>query len=475
MAEPLSTQCPHCDKILKLKTTASLGKKVACPRCSEPFVVKRYKELEVIEDDVDEYEDYETPEDEVEEVRPRRSSSRSGGRSSKKGKKKSGGGAKWLMPLLIGIGVVVGVGAIGTLGYFVVGKLGGRNTVNLQYLPAETEVLMHVRPAELWNAPILADVRDLPAVQQQLKQSILADHGIEMGPTDCESVTLAVIDLDDKSLYNRHIGSEGPVTTLRRLPKTIAVMRLTKDLSDADLLKVPGATQQTHAGQTILVRTQNLQTVGIWRATSRSIVFGDVDQVKKAIDRGPSEPRLKRFDFVNAKHSLFVAFLCDETKRPSKTSPETELILKLKSAMGRDPSLKMKSSIDNHMKAGSFGLSLTSDIEFEVQALAYDSAGTKALQTDFTAFLDEAKKELQSVPPNPLPAVQAFMEIAKESLGTVKADAKGKEVRITGRVPNKIVVAVKEALASPLGAIFMQGFNQGMQRSQPPTPQSLGQ
>lgn len=41
MAGPLSVSCPHCEATLKLRSTGSIGKRVACPRCGEMFVVRR--------------------------------------------------------------------------------------------------------------------------------------------------------------------------------------------------------------------------------------------------------------------------------------------------------------------------------------------------------------------------------------------------------------------------------------------------
>ncbi len=70
-------QCPHCFEVLKLKDAAadSVGKRMRCSKCSEPFVIKPYEE------DADEYAEAEEYVDEEEE-KPRRTarSSRSGSR-----------------------------------------------------------------------------------------------------------------------------------------------------------------------------------------------------------------------------------------------------------------------------------------------------------------------------------------------------------------------------------------------------------
>ncbi|MFN5531950.1 MAG: hypothetical protein ACK5F7_15360, partial [Planctomycetaceae bacterium] len=87
MSEPFSVSCPKCKAKLKLKSQAAVGKKIACPKCSHPFVVKPPKVAEEEElsfldvsepDDIeDELPEDEEAEDEVESPR-----SRSAGRRS---------------------------------------------------------------------------------------------------------------------------------------------------------------------------------------------------------------------------------------------------------------------------------------------------------------------------------------------------------------------------------------------------------
>ncbi len=40
MPSPIRVECPHCFSTFKLKSASAIGKKVPCPKCSDPFVVK---------------------------------------------------------------------------------------------------------------------------------------------------------------------------------------------------------------------------------------------------------------------------------------------------------------------------------------------------------------------------------------------------------------------------------------------------
>ena len=46
MTGPIQVECPHCFSTLKLKNPSSIGKKVRCPKCSDPFVVEAMDEPE---------------------------------------------------------------------------------------------------------------------------------------------------------------------------------------------------------------------------------------------------------------------------------------------------------------------------------------------------------------------------------------------------------------------------------------------
>ena len=79
MPSPVSVKCPHCMQILQLKTRASLGRKVACPECRRPFVLREMVDEELFEEAFEEYGD-----DEGYDEPPRRSRPPRSGRDNRK-------------------------------------------------------------------------------------------------------------------------------------------------------------------------------------------------------------------------------------------------------------------------------------------------------------------------------------------------------------------------------------------------------
>lgn len=115
MSTPLSITCPHCATRLKLKDSSSVGKKVPCPKCKQPFVVEAPPEPE--EDEFEFGEEVSEAEEAMdEEPEPAAPAAR------RKPAKKSSRGSN--LPLIIG-GSVVGVLLLAGLGLYAAGVFSG--------------------------------------------------------------------------------------------------------------------------------------------------------------------------------------------------------------------------------------------------------------------------------------------------------------------------------------------------------------
>lgn len=123
MSEPIKVVCPNCDAVLTLKDDSKVGRRVPCPKCSEPFVIRLPDE----EDDDWDEEDV----DSVEETSAghRRSSSSSQGGAGSRTKRPSkpqnsismntivlGGGIAAGLVLVMGVAIAVGLRASGKQG-----------------------------------------------------------------------------------------------------------------------------------------------------------------------------------------------------------------------------------------------------------------------------------------------------------------------------------------------------------------------
>ena len=192
MADPISVQCPHCKAKLKLKAAPPAGKKIGCPKCKKPFPVKAPPKKKESDDDfldaLDDLseDDYEAPEDEdsqdeEEEAAPARSTMRSkGGASPKKGAKGKKGRSKKSSagPILAIIGgSLAALALVGGLVYLLMnlpgGAKGGIRSASgefIAFVPADAEIYVGVRPADMLASPLLASVVQNPQAKQGLAE-----------------------------------------------------------------------------------------------------------------------------------------------------------------------------------------------------------------------------------------------------------------------------------------------------------------
>ncbi len=464
----IQTKCPHCDKVFTVKAADAIGKKCRCPKCSEPFVVKKYKAPQPKEEEApaDEYdysydddEEYDNGADDYEEVEeaPRRKSSGGSRSKGKKSSKKGGGAPKWILPLLVGVVGVLGLGGLGYGGFVLISKFAGGNIVDMKYFPEETEMIFHVKPGQIWNAPLLADLKNNPVIAAQMKQQ---QQGLDLEPTDIESVTVGVTNISERRMFNRFSGvAMGPAMS-QGPQQSLIVMRLKKDISDADLTKQPNFSSKFHKEQKIVERWEAGRQICQWLASPRLVVLGDEAAVKAAIDRGPKEFRFKHFDIGNTKHQIVMVVGTRGEAKPG-------------TATGRSG---IDAAMDKHSKGMYFGVSLNSDVTFDAKISCFDSTGATSIKTELDKGLAAAKNGLASLNPLIANQVQAILPVAKETLDSVKIDASGSNVKIDGRISNKISDAFKQLASNPLfsGAFGGAANQQPMQVPQQPMPTSPG-
>lgn len=475
------TKCPNCSKVLKLKSEAAFGRKTACPQCREPFTVKPFRKKKkakpVVEEPEDEYDDYgdtygdyddtayddyggDDQYDDYEPAPKRSASSKSSKKKSKK-KKKAAGLPPWLKTVAIGLAGVVVVGGLAGALVMAVGSFGGGNVIDLAWLPGDADLFVKVEPDELWDAQMLAAVRDNEMVKNMMEQAA-QQGGVKVGLSDIDSVTMAGLDMSDTyqqqvSFLGNRVGK--PTIAKKADAKMIGVVRFNKDVTVADLGDDTESRKKDHGGKSYYSAPDGQ---AIYLADARTMLVGQEGQVTAAMDRGPSEPRVSRIDFVNPRHQLIFVVA------PPKIL-DAEARSQVSSSSSATPALqKVEKSLNESTKAFAFGLSLTSDIKMEVQMQCFSSSEAETLKTDLDTALAELKTQFESSTGQIPPQFADFAAIGKETIDSLSAKKSGDEVSVAMQVPGRITTAVQDAIASnPMAAMMLQGMTQQFQQQSP--------
>lgn len=470
------SRCPHCSKVLKLKSKAAFGKVAPCPQCGERFKVKPFKAAPKPEPE-DEWEDegydeygYDEADDDYgyddgyDEPAPKRSSG-----SKKKGKgrkkKKSAGTPGWVVGLGIGAAVTAALALLVAVAMFLFsgGGAGGgaNNVINLAWLPANADGYMHIKPKEMWNAPILEPLRNSELLNKAMQNA--AKQGLPIEATDIDSVTLAIVGASDMYQQRQNLfgGAMGqPEMIQKAAPKTVGVMRLSKSITDNDFASIPMAEQRDVDGQQLWVAQQGMEEVAYYLADSSTVLFGEPSQVAAAITRGPTEERVERIDFANPDHQFVMVF-----------APEKVLPMENQTS-GNSAGEALANNLGKSAKGFSLGISLTSDVELETRVSCKDSAGAGQIHADVDAALAEAQGKFDELTASASAGgfidFSAFVDVGRETLNSFAVDQSGDMVTVSGRVPGSIAGAIEELSQNPMISMMIEGaINQAAGGGQP--------
>jgi hypothetical protein len=347
--------------------------------------------------------------------------------------------------LVLGGLIGAGVMAVGSFG-------GGGNVMDLAWLPEDAELFVKVEPDELWGSPMVKTARESEFVKTVMAQAA-ANGDIKIEPSDIDSVTLAGVDMID--MYKQRVGIlgstvGGPQLAKKADAKMIGVVRLKKDVTEADLGDGAADRKQEYNGKTYYTSSGNQS---VYLADARTMIFGMEEEVKKAIDRGPVEPRVKRIDFANVNHQLVVVMA-------PPTLLDAEARAKVQSTAGTAPQQKLEKALDQNSKAFCFGLSLKTNIEMEVQMQCFGSAEAEALKTELDTMLTEMKNQFASSTGMLHPQMADFVAIGKETIDSLKTTKSGDEIILAASVPGRITTVVQDAIATnpTMGGMVLQGI-----------------
>ncbi|HTI52070.1 MAG TPA: MJ0042-type zinc finger domain-containing protein [Planctomycetaceae bacterium] len=496
MSTPLSITCPHCATRLKLKDSGSVGKKVPCPKCKQPFVVEAPPEDE--EDEFDFGEEVSEAEDELDDEPPAPAARR------KPAAKRSSGGSS--LPLIIG-GSVVGVLLLAGLGLYAAGVFssakkeatpvaaepaesaepeqkpeqkpaepvvaaaapaapakssipaltaGNNRIIDLAYLPPDADMFFVLRVADLWQAPLVQSL-----VKTHLPPQTLASMEAEIGlsPADIESITFAGsasrIVIDAMSARVAAIAGRGPPASAdpaSQDAKTLVTVRTRKPIDPASLkLTRPGVTVSEHAGKKYhLVAPQGVPVpvatdkIAVYLPSSTLAVVGAEPLIKAAIDRGEKVQARPELAFVDANAHLLFAFIPPDRKAvfgPLKNEPPT----------GDPRSEDFKRALQEHAKGISFGLRVGGGISLQGAISCTDAAGSERIREGLGAMIQEGK---QSLAQSNLPLPPPLAGLADQLVSSLKATTDGEVVKVTATIPDS-AQAQLEALPAQLGPMMM--------------------
>ncbi len=487
----VSVECPGCFAKLNLADRSKLGKKIKCPKCAEVFVP------EAPDDDDDDTEMLD--EDDL----PARSSGgrkrpAAGGGKNKKPAKKSGGSSGGNKGLLIG-GGIAGLLVLVVAGLYFGGVFGGQKPLPappavveaapppvaapkieispaekmlaLRWMPADTELLVHVKVADIWQAPLLKSALDTPEAAAGVAEF---QQKTGLVPTEIESITLGVADLTGALLRSKSAsgpplpppgsgppgsGPPGfgpamlpnPLTAIRPEDQRVVVVVRTKKSVDFEAIAKTapnGQMKDKNGKKYVEVPSQPSQPAsGGWSPDSNTLIFGTLTDLLATIDRGETVTPRKEFAGVDHTSHLVLASVVKETK------PE-DLPAGIEMPAG---AAMMQESLKQYGLQGvSLGLSIKGGFDLKVSAMSGSADGAKKLKTDIETQLAGLKDLFGLIKASQPPL---YGELGDMLLNGLKIDEQSQVVKITTGIPDSAQQKLEQLPAVVMKQIFEGGIN----------------
>ena len=501
MPTRITIECSHCGAKLNLADSSKLGKKIKCPKCSEVFVASS----DELDDDFDELED-----DEADDEMPMRRGKKSGvATAGKKGTAKSGKGKKGKkkssgsnMGLIIGgaVGAVVLLGGlVGVL--FAVGLFSGaveidpnQIIVNSQpgsgafsallkeqvppgpkpipargpvpevakWLPADTEFVVHFRPADVLDSPLVKDVLKSMQFDKQL-DAATAEWGIK--PADIESVTIGVAQLDkaQQQIQQAQMAmmTGGPPPLSGGGMPALGVIKLKKPVTYDDLTKFSlsvapdqPVNKVQHAGKEYLESKdpKTNMTGSAYLASDTIIVTGDTPSVKAAMEQGAVSKPLPNFGFVDWTDQLTLAIAPQDSDAMRQ---------QMSAGMKANPMLAVAlRPIAEGADGFSLGLTVKGGVEAEIAVGCTDAEKTESIVKSLTDLIEMGRGQYSELKSQLPPWAQPLTD---EIVNNVKVAGSNRVVLVDTNIPDSAQAQLAQ-LPGMLMAQFMMSAALGGNR-----------
>jgi hypothetical protein len=184
-------------------------------------------------------------------------------------------------------------------------------TLNAAWLPANSELIISLRPADIAASPAVQAAGGIAAADAAMPQ--LQSFGVSLG--DVDSITIAISDMilafGPIATQAAAGGTPDPAVLQKQLSdKAIGVLRLSKDIDPATVATALQATSASENGTTwYKVAPQPDQPEYAWFAPdAQTIVMGPERTIKAAIANGMGESTLENFSFVPGDSHMVIAF-----------------------------------------------------------------------------------------------------------------------------------------------------------------------
>ena len=232
--------------------------------------------------------------------------------------------------------IPLGLGQLRQFGRVTGGAVGLDDRLDLAYLPPDSELIVSIRVADIWKAPILKSLIDKPEVQKNIAEM---REKIGLEPADIQSVIIGVSGLSERqkqSAPQNMMQSGGaniplpgfddvPGIMVVRTSKAINKQKLVDYAEKAEEIPIEKIETVSHGGETYyripIPGDSGPKFAGVFFPNDKTIVFGPEQDVKSAIERGSQTETRPDLDFIDLDQHFLIAVVPRDLSAFAEQSP----------------------------------------------------------------------------------------------------------------------------------------------------------
>ncbi|HEY4263127.1 MAG TPA: hypothetical protein VGM98_23395 [Schlesneria sp.] len=478
MADRISVECPGCLAKVTLPDSSKLGKKVKCPKCSDIFVA------EAADDEESDEADDEAPAQSKGRKRPSAAPTPAKSGKKRKSSGNSGGGGS-SGPLIAG-GAVAVVALLG-VGLWLSGVFSSQPTppppiaepqpvaaapmvahappappappaispteriLALRWLPQDTEMILHAKVADLWQAPLLKSLIDSPSAAPGIKDFQAATGLL---PTDVESVTVGLTD----SQQMQNVMASSIMGLPPKPPKAVAIIRTKKPVSMEEIMKSsPDLKSAEYKSKKYI---ESPEEYCGWLAESSTLILAKSDDLKTIMDRGESVTPRKELMFADATPHVVVVLAPKDPK----------MLAGGPTAPGISPEIgAMQKTMGESLTSFSLGVNIRGGFDVQTSFLLKDAQGATTVKTGAEAGLVEVRKAFDAFKMSGQPLL---VEMGEQLLANLKIETKDQVVKVTTNLPDSDQQKIEQLPPLLMMMAMTGGLGGGSQLAGPPNSMS---
>ena len=314
--------------------------------------------------------------------------------------------------------------------------------LSLGWMPVETEVLIHVKVAELWKAPLLQGL-----VHSTQAARIVEDLRKNTGltPADIENATIGAADL--AGIQSAVMGQFAGMSASSFSGNGIIVIRTRKPVSLDEILKasdeIKGATYKSKK----YFETVSGDQFGGWIADSTTVVLAPVADLKAAMDRGETVTPRKELTFMDATSHVVMIVAPKDPKFLSKGMGTP--------AQGSPPEMvAMQKVLAESLPAYGIGINIRGGIDLRSSLMLGNSAGADTVKAGFESAIADGRKQFAAVKGFVAPDLA---ELGEMLLSNAKVETQNQVVTFSTNVPDSAQQKLEEVPPMLLGMFGLGG------------------